>query len=118
MTLRVRNQTRNLVLAEDVEVAATLCRRMKGLLGRRELPAGHGLWIRPCKSIHTLFMGFPIDAIFVSKNECVVRTYQSLPPFRMTPFVWGARSVLELPAGALSACPTHIGDQLIFESAA
>ncbi len=113
--IRARNQTRSGVLADRVEVAATPWSRMKGLLGRKEFPKGSGLWIRPANSIHTFFMKFPIDVVFVSESEKVIRTYEALRPFRMTTLVRGARSVLELPAGALSACPTAEGDQLVFE---
>ena len=95
----------------------TTWQRMKGLLGRKGLHNGHGLWIRPCKSIHTFFMKFPIDVIFVSDGDRVVEMYHSLRPFRMTRWICEARSALELPSGVLVSCPTEVGDQLIFEGA-
>jgi uncharacterized protein len=116
--LRARNGTRNTVLAEEVEMAETLWQRMRGLLGRSSLPTGQALWIRPCQSIHTFFMRFPIDALFLSEEDRVVRAYPSLAPFRVTTFVAGAHSVLELPVGALSCARAEVGDQLIFEPVA
>jgi uncharacterized protein len=113
--MRARNETRNQVLAENLEPATTILQRMIGLLGRRELPDGHGLWLKPCSSIHTFFMRFAIDVIFASEENRVVRTYAALPPFRITPWIPGARSVLELPAGTLSSRPAHVGDQLVIE---
>lgn len=114
--MRVKNQTRNSVLADTCEKATTILHRMRGLLGKKELPSGHGLWIQPGNSIHTFFMRFAIDVVFASKNNLVVRTYHSLPPFRLTPWIPGARSVLELPAGTLSLAQTEVGDQLVIES--
>jgi len=57
------------VLAQEVERAGSFWQRMKGLLGRRGLPAGQALFLEPCNSIHTFFMGFPIDAVFLDKEE-------------------------------------------------
>jgi uncharacterized membrane protein (UPF0127 family) len=90
---------------------------MVGLLGRKELPAGHGLWIQPANSVHTFFMRFSIDVVFASRENRVVRTYPSLPPFRLKPWIRGAYSLLELPTGTLASCPLQIGDQLVTEKA-
>ena len=117
MNFLVRNITRNLVLAEHVNQADTLVRRMIGLLGKKNLPVGHGLWIRKCKSVHTHFMRFPIDAIFISAKGTVVRLYPTLKPFRITRFVSDAQDVLELPSGTLSRVQTELGDQLVLEVA-
>jgi len=67
-------------------------------LGRRTLSEQEGLWLVPAAMIHTLFMGFPIDAVFLDRQLCVLRV-QSLVPWRLSPWVWGATSVLELAAG-------------------
>jgi uncharacterized membrane protein (UPF0127 family) len=114
---RVRNQTTGGILVRRLETANTILGRMKGLLGRSEFPAGEGLWIEPCASIHTFFMRFPIDVLFTSTDRRVLRTYRALPPFRITPWVPGARAVLELPAGTLLDSPSEAGDQLVLESA-
>lgn len=74
--------------------------RARGLLGRAELPAGHGLLINPCSAIHTLGMRFPIDVVFLNAQGRVVSLHRAVPPNR--PLIRGGRgavAALELPAG-------------------
>ena len=81
------------------EVARTLWARIRGLIGRRGLPAGEGLLIERCNAIHTFFMRFPIDATFYDREGRVVRIVRGIRPWR--PFVWGgwrAVKVLETAA--------------------
>ena len=115
MPLRAINQTRGKLLASEVDVAKRAFARLKGLLGRRELPMGQGLLIDPCNSIHTFFMAFPIDALFLDPTGKVVKVAAAIPPWRATRVYFDARSVLELPAGVAFASGTQAGDQLIFE---
>lgn len=96
------------VLAEAARVAGTFWSRGVGLLGAKD--AGGGLLIAPCTSIHTGFMGFAIDALFLGPAGEVLAAYCPLVPWRMTRWVRGARSVLELDAGA--AGDTVEGDRL------
>jgi uncharacterized membrane protein (UPF0127 family) len=103
------------LLAERVEVAAAMAERLRGLLGRAELPRGSALAIAPCAAIHTFFMKFAIDAVFLDKNGRVVRTLSDLPPWRATRFHLRAAQVVELPAGTLARTGTREGDQLAFE---
>jgi hypothetical protein len=84
------------------------------LLKHEELPEGEGLWIFPTQAIHTFGMRFPIDVVFLDSFLSVKRIYPSLSPYRLTTFVWGAQSVLELPAGSLASTGTMVGDQLHF----
>lgn len=86
---------------------------MKGLLGKERLEAGEGLLLRPCKGIHTFFMKFPIDAIFLSKENQVVSIVHALPPNRMSNIYLRAVSVLELPAGTLGESVV-VGDTIEF----
>lgn len=86
------------LVAERVEVADTAFARFMGLMFRRELPPGHGLAIRPCKSIHMFFMRFPLDVVFVDGEGRVVRVLDSIRPWRASSFVRGARAAIELPA--------------------
>src|SRR5262245_42671773 len=106
------NRTRNVNVAENVDRASRLHERLKGLLGRKNLPSGHGLWIDSCNSIHTFFMHFPIDVVFLNREGKVLRTYENLKPYRITRMVWGASSVLELPAGTLKSSHVKKGDLL------
>lgn len=95
-------------------VARSPLTRMKGLLGRRTLSWDEGLWLEPASSVHTWFMSFPIDVVFVDRELRVVRIVESLPPWRMAA-KRGARSVLELPAGAAVRRGLAEGDGLRLE---
>lgn len=100
--------------ANDLKIADSLLTRTKGLLGRSNLPEGEGLWIKRCNSIHTVFMKFPIDAVFVDDDLKVVSVYHALKPWRITRLHLRASSVFELPAGTLEKFGgVNIGDQLL-----
>jgi len=92
-------------------------RRMIGLLGRSSLPAGHGLLITPCKQIHTWFMRFAIDAVFLDREQRVVHICSDLRPWKLSPMVWKARSVLELASGQAVSLQVgqrlHLGDDVV-----
>lgn len=115
MALRVTNLTRGKVLADRAELASSFLSRFVGLMGRKHLAFGQGLHIVPCNSIHTFFMRIPIDALFLDAQGAVVRLLPALPPWRITGLYFGARSVLELPAGTASGSGTLEGDRLRFE---
>lgn len=102
------------MIVRACEVADTMWARMKGLLGRERLPEEGGLWIRPCNSVHTWFMRFAIDVVFLDREQRVVRIASALPPWRMTRIVWRASSVLELAAGAAARMGLKPGDSLEF----
>lgn len=114
MRYRVMNLTRNTPLAEQAARADSFLERFKGLMGVKDLPVGHGLLIAPCNSIHTFFMKIPIDAVFLDASEQVVDICHAMPPWRMSKLYFGARSVLELPAGTAAASQTQPGDRLSF----
>ena len=102
-------------LATNIRVADNLFTRMKGLLGRKELPVGDALWIKPCFSVHTFFMQFPIDVLFLNKQNQVIAAVRNLKPNRMTRLYPQSFSVLELPPGTIVADNIQIGDQLEIE---
>lgn len=108
--MRIVNRTRDAILAESADLADSLFSRMRGLLGTSELPTGHGLVIEPCNSIHTFFMAYPIDVVFVDKEGRVVKVMEAVKPWRLTAMYPRARSVVELPAGALAGTGTTEGD--------
>jgi uncharacterized protein len=83
----------------EIEVAATPLRRMVGLLGRPALPAGRGLLITPCTSVHTMAMRFDIDVVYLDREGVVVKVEESLRPWRMSSGGRRARYTLELAAG-------------------
>ncbi|GDX82303.1 hypothetical protein LBMAG42_41140 [Deltaproteobacteria bacterium] len=106
--LVVRNATRGFVLAERARVAKTFLSRGVGLLGAKN--AGGGLFIEPCSSVHTMFMRFAIDVIFLDPGDAVLAVYAPLAPWRATAWVRGAKRVLELDAGGAKG--TQVGDRL------
>ncbi|KPK97560.1 MAG: hypothetical protein AMJ95_08445 [Omnitrophica WOR_2 bacterium SM23_72] len=96
-------------------MAATLFRRAKGLLGTKDFRQGEALVITSCNSIHTFFMHFPIDVLFVDKAFRVIKAMPSLRPFRMTPLYFKADFALELPVGTIESSSTSEGDTLSLE---
>lgn len=103
-------------LADQAEIARTMNQRMVGLLGRKTLEKGDGLVLLACSSIHMAFMQFSIDALFIDHNASVIRIYHDLGIWRMTPMIWKAKTVIELPAGTASEAKVQVGDELIFEN--
>lgn len=116
MLLRVRNATRQTVVADRAQIANHVWSRMVGLLGRRNLDQGDGLLLRGEQMIHMFFMRFAIDVAYLDKNGTVLRAVERIAPWRVGPFVARARDVLELPAGTLAATGTQEGDRLEFET--
>lgn len=104
------------MLAERVEEATRPLARLRGLLGRDGLEPLAALRIAPCSSIHTFFMRFPIDAVFLDRKLRVVRALHTLRPFRATRPYLTAAQVVELPAGTLRATGTREGDQLALQA--
>jgi hypothetical protein len=102
---RKRSQTRIVDDAGGTLAVATVAdrplTRMVGLLGRSGLAPGDGLVIRPCNAIHTWFMRFPIDVVFLDADGVVLRAVEALPPFRLASGGRRARVTIELPAGTL-----------------
>jgi uncharacterized protein len=99
------------VLCERCVVADRPLSRLRGLLGRSELPAGDGLLLRPSPSVHTWFMRFPIDVVFLDAQLRVLRVRKDLRPWRMAG-QRGARAVLELAAGEAERRGISPGEQL------
>jgi len=114
--LQVLNRTRGTMLASRLEAAHTGPSRRKGLLGRKGLQAGEGLWIAPCESVHTFFMKFPIDLVYLDRKLQVKKVRDSVGPWRISA-CFAARSVLELPAGTVRATQTARGDTVEFAAA-
>jgi uncharacterized membrane protein (UPF0127 family) len=114
--LRVSNLTRNTVLATCMEVADSAAKRNKGLLGRKRLAPGEGLWIRPCESVHTFWMQFSIDLVYLDRKNRIRKLVSAVPPWRLSACL-RAHSVLELPSGTIRETLTQPGDALEFSTA-
>ncbi|HEU4942933.1 MAG TPA: DUF192 domain-containing protein [Gaiellaceae bacterium] len=100
------------VVCDRCVVADSPVSRMKGLLGRSELRPGEGLLLRPASAIHTFFMRFPIDAVFLDRDWRVVGIADDVVPWR-TAGRKGAKAVLELPAGESARRGLRPGDLLV-----
>jgi uncharacterized protein len=107
----VTNLTRNTILADRLEKADTAAKRNKGLLGRSGLDAGEGLWIVPCESVHTFFMQFPLDLVYLDRNHRILKVRAGVRPWRLSACLV-AHSIVELPAGVIAASQSQRGDQL------
>jgi uncharacterized protein len=81
----------------------------------RRINRGEGILIDPCSSIHTFWMRFPIDVVYVDRDGRVVRADRSMKPWRIGPIFTGSRWVVELPSGTIDATGTQIGDVLQVE---
>ena len=108
----IKNHT---VLTEKASRAHSPWARLKGLLGRRALLPNEALVLSPCNSIHTFFMHFPIDVIFIDSRGEVLRLYSHLKPNRLTGIHWRAKEVIEVASGTIEQWKIKTGDMLKFE---
>lgn len=113
--MKLVNLTKNIVLCQKLIVADNFWTRTKGLLGRKNLDSDTALLIKPCNSIHTFFMHFAIDALFLDKDYKVVSILTSLKPFKLSPVFWKASYVVEFSAGCISASQAQSGDILAIQ---
>jgi uncharacterized protein len=111
LKIQARNLTRNTVLAEAASVADTSASRRTGLLKHTSLAPGEGLWIVPCESVHSFFMKFTIDVLYLDRKHTVKKVRPEMVPWRASACLT-AHSVLELPAGTIARTGTQAGDQL------
>ena len=116
--MKLLNVSRGVALADHVEVAERPFARIKGLLGRGALPEGSAMIIRPCTSIHTLFMRFPIDVLLIDPEGLVLRAIERLRPWRLTRIYPRAACVAELWAGAIARTSTREGDTVRLDAQA
>lgn len=100
----------NIELVGNLMVADSIFARMKGLLGKTSLPKGSGLWLQPCKGIHTFGMKFTIDVVFLTTDLEVVAVYNDLSPNRFTKILPKAATVIELPAATAADKGLLLGD--------
>jgi uncharacterized protein len=111
--VRLLNTRTGDVLADKVELAETHGTRRRGLLGRDGLEPSSGLVLSPCWAVHTFFMRFSIDVIFLDAQDAVVRIVSELAPWRIAACS-GARTTVELAAGALRGRDIVVGDRVRF----
>lgn len=97
--------------ALELQPADTAWRRCRGLVGYLSLAPAHGLWIRPCNSVHCCFMRFSIDVIYLDREDRILRIRHRLRPWRFS-LCWRARSVIELAAGECRRLAIQPGDRI------
>lgn len=93
--LRVIDLARERVLARRVFLADGYFSRLRGLIGRAPLPADAALWIQPCQQVHTHFMGYALHVVFLDAEQRVLRVIEHMRPWRISPWVRQAHTVLE-----------------------
>ena len=118
--LCVRNLTRGTVLCSRATLARSFRDRSRGLLGRGQLSADEGMLFEaesfvPLMWMHTLFMTFPIDIVFLGRGDIVTKIQASLKPWRLSAIAFGACKALELTAGAVIRTETEVGDSISIE---
>nr|WP_239454471.1 DUF192 domain-containing protein [Bacillus suaedaesalsae] len=106
------NQRNKEELATQVGKAYSFLTRLKGLIFSKDLPDGCSLHLKPCQSVHTYFMNYPIDVVFVNKHLEIVGIVESMSPRKVSKVYRSASSVFEFPAGTVSRTNTNIGDML------
>lgn len=112
---KLMNTTQKITLVNHVIQANSFYSRAKGLLGQKSMDVDKTLWIHRCRDIHTWFMMFPIDAIFVNSKLQVTSIHTNIKPWRFV-FDWKARSVFEFSTGVINKSLVNVGDQLHVDS--
>jgi len=113
--MKAFNATKQRTLAGALNVADSFFHSLMGLMGKRKLEAGHGLWITPCQSVHTFWMRFPIDVVFLDEHRRVIHLVEDLKPFHISRHLSKARSVIELPVSTIRTTGTQLGDEIQIE---
>jgi uncharacterized membrane protein (UPF0127 family) len=111
----LQNSRNRRIIADRVETAFDSDTRKKGLMGRHSLAAGSALVIAPSNSVHTFFMRFPIDLLFVGRDGEVLKVRHSVQPWRLAG-AWRAFAVVELPAGTAESAEVQPGDRLVLHA--
>ena len=110
--MQIFNRSQNTLIASQAQMATSLAQRTKGLLGRLSLAKNEAMVLKPCSSIHTFFMRFPIDVLFVDRQMRIIRLITNMPPNRLSPIAWASIMAIELPAGKIGQTNTQAGDHI------
>jgi uncharacterized membrane protein (UPF0127 family) len=112
--MRIENLTRHSLIVSDAREARSFSDKLFGLMGKATLPPQCALIIYDTNWIHTFWMRFALDLIYIDKQQRVVGLTTALPPNRIDKPFWSAKHVIELNAGLIQASQTQLGDQLKF----
>lgn len=108
--MKIYNSTQNDLISDNVKVADNFFTRSVGLLSKKSLKDSESLIIKPCCSIHTFFMRFDIDVLFVNKKNELVAFYENVKPWKILPIHLTSAYVIELPAGQIAMKNISLGD--------
>lgn len=111
----VRNADRGTVVATRARLASSFVDRFLGLMMRSGVEDGGGILLTKSSSIHSFFMRFRFDALYLDNDGRVVKVVEAMAPWRISFGGKGAKNTLELAAGAASASGTQAGHLLAFE---
>lgn len=112
--ITIRNKETNALIADNIGLANTMITRFVGLMNKKKLEDNEGILLTPCSSIHMMFMKFPLDIVFLDKKNKVIKIIENIKPWKISPVVFMAQSVLELPSGTVSKIGLKINDILDF----
>ncbi|RXJ01963.1 DUF192 domain-containing protein [Anaerobacillus alkaliphilus] len=110
--MKLVNGSNGKILAEDLKVADTFLSRLRGLMFTDTLPSNCALHIIPCRSIHSFFMNYAIDVVYLNANMQIVAIDEAVAPGKIGKLHKGTISVVELPAGKVAATETRVGNYL------
>lgn len=108
--VKVINASKDVLLADKAKIADTFLERLTGLLNRKSLDKGEALILFPSNCIHSFFMRFNIDVLFLDKNNKIVAALSSFKPFRLSPVYFSASLVIELPEFTIQYTASRVGD--------
>lgn len=108
--MKIYNSTQNNLIADDVKVAQNFVTRSIGLLSKKSISESEALIIKPCCSIHTFFMKFAIDVLFVGANGQIVALHENVTPWRILPIHLKSKYVIELASGQIALKNICLGD--------
>jgi len=109
------NINKNNIVLENVKLADGFFQKFKGLMGRKKLNKSEGLMLLSCNSIHTCFMRFPIDVVFLNMDHEVIALRKELKPWKMVNYVKKAYITVEMTAGTIENKNIEVGDLLIMK---
>lgn len=108
------NKTTNTIISENVIVANSFFKRLKGLMFTKDLSYESAMHIIPCNEIHTFFMNYSIDVLYLDRNNTIVAMDEDLKPRKVGKFIKNAKSVVEIPSGKIRNLNLKIGQSLEF----
>ncbi len=106
------NLTQRIVIAQNVATADSFLKRLKGLLGKKHLPKNSALIIKPCSMVHTMFMRFNIDVLFLDQDNYVIKKVLDVKPNKLFIGAIGAYKTVELPTGTIEKTKIRVGDKI------